>query len=185
MRMIQHRAFFALLPEETIADRARRLAIAEGLTPAARPHVSLVGFGEGPPSQRWIAKAAAAAGRVRRPPFLIELNTLSTFGKPTSKPHPVVLRGEDGVIGVSLLCEALLSELASEGLGGRSPYAPHLTIAWSDRFVAERHVRPMRWTAREFVLIHSLQGAGRHELLGRWPLAGEIADASKSPVGGD
>jgi 2'-5' RNA ligase len=185
VRAIQHRAFFALLPEDMIADRARRLAIAEGLTPAARPHVSLVGFGDGAPSQPWIDKAAAAAGRVHRPPFLIELNTLSTFGKPTSKPHPIVLRGEDGVIGVNLLCEALLSELAGEGLGGRPPYAPHLTIAWGDRVVAERHVQPMRWTAREFVLIHSLQGAGRHEVLGRWPLVGGIADASKSPVGGN
>jgi 2'-5' RNA ligase len=164
---ISHRVFFALQPDAPAAAEARRLAIELGLTPSPRPHVSLVGLGgdPGPPSRPWIDRVSAAASRVRAPAFLIELNTLSTFGA-----GAVVLRGEDGVIGIHLLCEVICAALAGEGLGGKPAAEPHLTIAWSRRLVPERRVAPVRWTARQLVLIDSHQGAGRHEVLATWPL---------------
>jgi 2'-5' RNA ligase len=165
---LSHALFFALQPDAAVAAEARRLARELGLTPNPRPHVSLVGLGGHlePPSRRWVDRVSAAASRVRAQAFLIELNTLSTFGA-----GAVVLRGQEGVIGIDMLADAICSALAAEGLGGKPPAEPHLTVAWSMRFVPERRVDPVRWMARQLVLIDSHQGAGRHEILGAWPLA--------------
>ena len=182
---VQHSIFFGLYPDGEVAEAARRLARDRRLKPVARPHLSLVGLGEDaePPPQRWIDLVAAAASRVRRTPFLIELNTITRFNGPRPGLSPIVLRGEDGVIGVSLLCDAVLSALSGEGLGGQPAHTPHLTVSWSDRPVPEQRIPPLRWVAREFVLIDSPRGAGRHEVLGRWPL--RTPDASNPVPGGN
>ncbi len=188
LRALRHAVYFALYPDDGVAEAARRLALEQGLKPVRRQHVSLVGLsggGDGPPQQGWIGRALDAGGGVRRPPFLIELNTLSTFNTTRNSLWPIVLRGEDGVIGLTMLSDALRAALAREGLGGWASQTPHLTISWSRRQIAERPVPPLRWTARELVLIHSLQGAGRHQVLGRWPLEGETADASDLVGGGN
>jgi RNA 2',3'-cyclic 3'-phosphodiesterase len=38
--------------------------------------------------------------------------------------------------------------------------------------VPKTFVEPISWTAREFVLLDSVLGEGRHEILGRWTLNG-------------
>jgi 2'-5' RNA ligase len=38
--------------------------------------------------------------------------------------------------------------------------------------VARRAIEPITWTVNEFVLVRSLVGQGRHEVLARWPLHG-------------
>jgi 2'-5' RNA ligase len=53
-----------------------------------------------------------------------------------------------------------------------SHYTPHMTLLYDPRYLAAREVTPVEWTAREFVLIHSLIGKARYEVLGRWPLNG-------------
>lgn len=166
--VVSHALFFALQPDAGATAEAQRLARGLGLTPNPRLHVSLVGLRTEPerPSRGRIEQILAAASRVRAPAFLIGMNTLSTFGA-----GAVVLRGDDGVIGIDLLCEAICAALAAEGLGGKPAAEPHLTITWSKRFITERRVAPVRWTARQLVLIDSHQGAGRPEILGAWPLA--------------
>jgi 2'-5' RNA ligase len=47
-----------------------------------------------------------------------------------------------------------------------------MTLLYDDRSVAEQAVETIGWTAREFVLVHSLLGQTRHIPLGRWPLRG-------------
>ena len=39
------------------------------------------------------------------------------------------------------------------------------------RMAPLEHVEPVRWTAVEFVLIDSVFGAARHDVLERWPLS--------------
>lgn len=182
-RSVRHAVFFGLYPDSRASDRASRLARTSGLTPAGRMHVTLVGLphGDAPPAEAWLAKVVSAGGRVRHPPFLIELTILGSFGRPGGDEQAVVLRGEDGVIGIHQLCEAILRQLKAEGLRGRPSGTPHLTVAHSRRFLPDQPVDPVRWTARELLLIHSFQGEGRHEILARWPLAG--ADASHPPSG--
>ncbi len=64
--------------------------------------------------------------------------------------------------------------LALEGTEAASrrerPYTPHVTLLYDAACVDETTVEPVRWTAREFVLVHSLIGQGKHVTLGRWPL---------------
>lgn len=165
---VNHALFFALQPDVAVAAEARRLALGLELPPSPRLHVSLVGLGSGSqrPPRGFIERLSQAAAQVRMPAFVIEMNTLSTFGA-----GAVVLRGEDGVIGIHMLVDAICAALAVEGLGGKPAAEPHLTIARSKRFVPERRIEPVRWTARQLVLIDSHQGAGRHEILGAWPLA--------------
>jgi len=39
-----------------------------------------------------------------------------------------------------------------------------------DALAARREIRPIRWLVRDFLLVRSHVGQGRHDHLGRWPL---------------
>lgn len=43
-------------------------------------------------------------------------------------------------------------------------------LLYDPQGIAEHAIEPIRWTAREFVLVHSLLGRSRHVPLGRWAL---------------
>jgi 2'-5' RNA ligase len=45
-----------------------------------------------------------------------------------------------------------------------------MTLLYADKFVDKQPVEPVRWTARDFVLIQSFVGQGRHQVMARWPL---------------
>jgi 2'-5' RNA ligase len=45
-----------------------------------------------------------------------------------------------------------------------------MTMSYSGRAVAEHAIEPIRWTAREFLLIDSHVGKTYHEVVGRWRL---------------
>jgi 2'-5' RNA ligase len=169
------KVFFALRPEAPAAQEARRLAerlrLAHGLKgqpiTAERLHVSLQSLGDAP-SDLTIAKACEAASAVGHRPFLVALNRVATFGG-----GALVLYGEEGVIGIDLLHKALHSALVVPGVTRGQPFAhePHMTLLWDRREVPEQLVEPIVWRVREFVLLRSLYGEGRHEVLARWPLA--------------
>ena len=104
------------------------------------------------------------------PPFEIAFDRLTSFsGKPGRL--PLVLRGGDGVAGVTALQQALGGALAKAGLGARQS-APHLTLLYDARRIDEQPIDPVRWTVREFVLVHSLLGQTTYIPLGKWPLRG-------------
>jgi len=49
-------------------------------------------------------------------------------------------------------------------------FAPHLSLAYGatpDRRIA---IPPINWLVEEYLLIRSIHGEGRHEVLDRWPL---------------
>jgi 2'-5' RNA ligase len=87
---------------------------------------------------------------------------------------PLVLLGDDGLVGVRALQQALDLAMAQIGLGHgvREHYTPHLTLLYDGCHVAARPIEPITWTAREFVLVRSLIGQSRHEVLARLPLRG-------------
>ncbi len=58
-------------------------------------------------------------------------------------------------------------------VGRREPIIkPHVTMLRDRRATPTEFITPVRWWVREFVLIDSLYGESRHEILGRWPLIG-------------
>jgi 2'-5' RNA ligase len=182
--------FFAIFPDggaaASIAQRASRVRHEHGLQGAPlrteRFHVSLLGVGEYPGlPQGIVAVASRAAMTIAAPPFDITLDRLVSFGgrRADRGTRPLVLCGGDGVAALMTFQQALGAAMAKAGLGrpkssskssSKSSFSPHVTLLYDDRDVPEQPIEPVGWTAREFVLVHSLIGRTRYVPLGRWPL---------------
>jgi 2'-5' RNA ligase len=81
-----------------------------------------------------------------------------------------VLGGSEGVEAVKAFWLRLGIELANIQAFRKSSFTPHMTLSYRGRTMAEHPIEPIRWTAREFVLINSHVGETYHEVVGRWPL---------------
>jgi 2'-5' RNA ligase len=176
-----HRVFFALQPDAEAAERIVRLGqdlrqrhgLTGALTPAPRLHLSLnfVGRFQGPPTRAVMEKAQGLADKVAAAPFVVTLNHVQTW---KGDAHPLVLLGDEGVFGVERLHTAIHKALASGTMAPRREPEmwPHVTLLRDKALVAREFVEPVSWTAREFVMLDSVFGEGRHEVLGRWALGG-------------
>lgn len=168
-----------MLPDDEAADRIVRLAadlrrrhgLKGAITPAARLHMSLnfVGTFRGPPTRSVMEKAASLAAKVASRSFAVTLNHVESW---KGDSHPLVLLGDDGVIGVQLLHAAIHKALVAGTMAPRREPEiwPHVSLLWDKAGPPKAFVDPINWTAREFVLLDSPYGEGRHEVLGRWPL---------------
>ncbi len=177
-----HNLFFALRPDQKaaghIAFQCDRQRLRHGLSgrPVGRDclHISLNPLGVGH-ERPWplIARASKAVSTIPTRPFVVALDRVVSFQNAVGR-RPLVLTGEDGVIGVCALYSAIHQALA-DALVVRRPepsVIPHVTMLRDRRATPEEFVTPVRWWVREFVLIDSLYGESRHEVLGRWPLIG-------------
>jgi 2'-5' RNA ligase len=178
----QHRYFFALQPPPLATDEIVRLTEAlrrrrRGLGAPmgrGRHHVSLVSLGvDDRPLDAWSRRAAAAVTAVRRPAFRLAFNRIAAFAGGGGK-RALVLRGDEGVLGVDLLRADIQAALCAAGLARRreQPFEAHLTLVRGPDDAPETFIAPISWVAREFVLIHSYVGEGRYEIAGRFPLTG-------------
>jgi 2'-5' RNA ligase len=179
--------FFATLPEASTARRMvnfaatqrRRLGLSGKLRRRETLHITLLGLGAYdafPPET--IERVKRAASAVRLPHFRVGLDRMMSFE--SRKAHPLVLSGEDGVLGLGALHAALGTALAGEGfkLTGLSDYKPHATLLYDRKPVAETLLdEPFGWIVKNFVLIHSHYGESRYDQLGNWPLLGPGAAA--------
>ena len=179
--MPEHKVFLALQPDVAAAQQIAGLTAearrSHGLSgkpiSAERLHISLnfVGDFRGPPPRAVIDKTKKVVGGLTGGrPFLITLNRMESWN---GDPHPLVLTGEEGVIGVEELHADLHKALAAAGMAPRRPLqiTPHITLLYDRREAPAVFVEPVTWKAREFVLLDTVVGEGRHEVLGRWPLA--------------
>jgi 2'-5' RNA ligase len=177
----RHKIFFALRPPPAAGDELHRLAQREharrGMTgrpmPPERLHASLNGLGRHPePPRRLIAGAMEACGTIHVRPFVVSFNRLGSWGRGDGA-LAFVLRGDDGVAGVHALHDAIHRVLVEAGLVHPRPrdFEPHLTLLRDRTVVPEAFIEPVSWQVGEFVLLDSIHGEGRHELLGCWTLA--------------
>jgi 2'-5' RNA ligase len=178
----KHVLYFALQPPVETAERVGELL--DGLrgrhrltakpTPPERLHVSLnnVGDFKRPPGPV-IDKALEAAANVSARRFVVEFNRMGTWS-PGDGERPIVLWGDEGVIGVSALYSTIHRALVRPGMVTRreKEISPHMTLLRDRTEMPETFIEPVRWRVDEFVLIHSIHGEGRHEVLGRFPLSG-------------
>jgi 2'-5' RNA ligase len=174
--------FFAILPDISAAARiaqlARHLRGELGLKgePFAleRLHISLhyLGDYEGIPPGI-VAAAHEAAATVAMPRFDIAFNRAMSFSGKVGN-LPFVLCGDDGGAGLMMLHQRLGTAIRNAGLWRwvKPHYTPHMTLLYDADRVIGRAVETVRWTAREFVLVHSLHGRNRYVVLARWPLSG-------------
>jgi 2'-5' RNA ligase len=176
----EHRVFFALQPDAQAGQRIERLAAdlrqRHGLkgqpVPASRLYLSLnfVGTFRGPPTRAVMEKAKGLADKVAQHAFAVTLNQVEGWNSET-----LVLLGDEGVIGVELLHSAIHKALVIGAMAPRREpqISPHLSLLPDGAQVRRTFVEPIGWMAREFVLLDSVFGEGRHEVLGRWPLAAD------------
>ncbi|MDB5476173.1 MAG: putative 2h phosphoesterase (2-5 rna ligase) protein [Phenylobacterium sp.] len=176
-----HRLYFALRPDAAAATRiatirdglVRRLGASAKAVDAARWHVSLnfVAAGADAPPAALVARAAALARQPAMPPFAVAFDRVVSW-KGRVGHRPLVLTGDDGLIGVEMLSQRIHRALAAGGLGPprERDFVPHLTLFWGDHDLAEQPIEPVRWTVREFALLRTAPGG--QQVLGRWPLTG-------------
>jgi len=175
----KHVVYLALRPPPEAAAEAlarldahplRRRLTARPTAPA-RLHVSLnpIGDFKRPPTPIF-DKVLKAVGQVDHPSFDVAFNRLGTWGR--ADPPPVVLWGDEGVIGVQSLFSAIHKALWRVDMAPRREpeIAPHMTLAYDRVPVPETFVEPVRWTAAEFVLIHAVHGERRFDVVGQVPL---------------
>lgn len=179
----EHRLFFALKPDPAAS------AMAESIFDALRAshelqskflgaeflHVTLSHVIDSPEfPQATVDDAIKVATAIQMPPFEIVFDRGMSFRKPKGR-QPLVLCAAPDDSGVLLLERRISAALAMGGVGGRivkSGFTPHMTIGYDDRRIPEFPlIQEMRWTAREFVLVHSLLGRNKHEELGKWQLS--------------
>jgi 2'-5' RNA ligase len=177
------RLFFALLPDAAAIARIEKLVrdlqsdfgLKGKPLGAKRFHVTLHVVGDFAhfPQELADASVRVAQAVAAMPSFKLGFYRVGSFSR-KARNMPLVLLGEDGLVTVEALQHALSLAMAQIGLGhgGREHYTPHLTLLYDDRHVAVRPIEPITWTAREFVLVRSLIGQSRHEVLARLPLRG-------------
>ena len=177
------RLFFALFPDaptaEAIARFAQTACEEHGLVgrpvKASRLHVTLHHLGDYAGLPEAVVRAGReAAGQMQSTSaFHLSFDRLMSFHGSNGK-RTLVLRGADddaalrqfhGKLGAAMARTPGLSHLVEK------QFTPHVTLHYGWRPVDEQAVAPFRWTAGEFVLIHSLLDRSTHIPLGRWPLA--------------
>lgn len=178
----KHVVYLALQPPPEAAAQALARLDASGQRRriSARPvapdrlHVSLfrVGDFKHPPTPVF-AKVMEAVGAVAARPFVVEFNRLGGW-RAGDPPWPVVLWGDEGVIGVSALYSAIHRAMRRIDMAPRREpeIVPHMTLVYDKAEVPETRIEPVRWTVDEFVLIHAVHGEGRHDVVGRVALNG-------------
>ena len=177
------RLFFAVRPDARTAQRLEALAQAlrhhHGLRGkslgAERFHVTLhlIGDFAGGVPQELALRALDAARPVSMStlPFVAGFDAVASFTR-KRRNMPLVLLGEDGVQGLIGLQQLLLPALAAAGLAGRPEptFTPHLTLLYDDMPLPRQSIEPLIWRVDEMMLVRSLLGRGRHEVLARLPL---------------
>ena len=175
----RHHLFFAIVPDPDTALRiegsAQRLRVEYGLKgkllPTKNFHVTLHSIGIHDRFFESVASwAQATASTISMPAFDVVLDHVGSF-KRAARDRPAVLLGSDGVAALKEFRGVLGTTLARAGFNIKSSsFTPHLTLLYDKQEVAERTIEPVRWTAREFVLVDSRVGRTQHVQLARWPL---------------
>jgi 2'-5' RNA ligase len=161
-------------PVDSLIDEVRT---GSGLTapsiPIERRQVTIHHLGNFPELWPQVVDLAREAGdTIAMPQFVAAFDRIASF-RGAHGNNPLVLLGDDGVIGLRIL-HRLLGEALGRTLAGRWQskrfFTPHITLLYDRERIGERPIEPVCWTVREFVLVNSLVGLGRHDVLARWPL---------------
>jgi RNA 2',3'-cyclic 3'-phosphodiesterase len=183
--------FFSVFPDSQAAARigrlARHLRREHGLNglpfSPARFHCTLCGVDDrNAPWQSIVAKVREAAATIEAAPFRVSFNGVMSF---SSKEHkcPLVLVGDEGVIGLMMLYSSLRNAMHKTGLRPEtSNFTPHVTMLYDARRIGEQSVEPISWAVNEIVLVLSFTGQTKYHWLGRWQLRGSSLDRRGNPV---
>ncbi|MCW1915527.1 2'-5' RNA ligase family protein [Luteolibacter sp. GHJ8] len=176
--------FVAVFPGAEDAKRLSNLGIGlkdllgvQGkLLPEDHLHVTLYHVGTYrdalPDAHVAAAKRACHAAAALSHPFDLSLNQAFTYRG--ARALPFVLRNTNKDTALHTFQEALVIEFAKQGfrVGKNSSFDPHVTLAYAKEPVPEVSIDPIGWMVNELVLIRSMVGQTKYQILGRWSLAG-------------
>ncbi len=112
-----------------------------------------------------VEQVKARAASVVMPSFKVAFDRAGSF-----RNGAFVLRGDDGMMGLEVLHQRLSDAFDGRPAAAR-PFSPHITLLRDREHVDEHSVRPIEWTVREVVLVHSRPAKGAHRHLARLSLA--------------
>jgi len=170
MPTLFHRLFFAVQPDMVTARQTHAFVepFAEGaaMLPPERLHMTLAITPDYPDFPRHAADTLRTIGdTILGEPFDVQLDRL------VASRTSVALRPARRVGELSALAALLDRAMTSAGLcRPEYRFSPHQTAFYRQGEPWHRAVTGFVWHVREFVLIHSEYGRGRHHVLGRWPL---------------
>ncbi|MGE4410203.1 MAG: 2'-5' RNA ligase family protein [Sphingobium sp.] len=165
------RFFFAIRPDaETAAAINAFVAreVPEGRRlPLAHQHVTLAlteDFADYPAGV--VERLVLAGEEVKAASFEMRLTCLS------ASRHSVALCLERLEPSLIALQRAIAAAMTRQGVAMREGWRfnPHQTLCYRKGEAFTRMVEGFTWHVREFVLVRSLVGLSRHELVGCWPL---------------
>ncbi|WP_158554691.1 2'-5' RNA ligase family protein [Methylovirgula sp. 4M-Z18] len=176
------RLFFAILLDAVTAHQVNRaghrFVTAKGLAgrlhEPERLHISLHHVADLPRLRsKPIYAAGLAAAAVSQRPFEVTLNVIKSFGGIPRRglrrlQYPLILPAESASL--ASFQARLGTAMVGTGLRASGHVVPHITLLYGDAPVAAEAIEPISFTVRDFVLVHSLRGLSRYELIGRWPL---------------
>jgi 2'-5' RNA ligase len=176
---LYHRILFFVPPPPLLAhriassarDERRVHALMGKPLPPERLHVTAIHLGDysdypaGP-----IARATRAAETVTFGPFEMAFDRVGSFT--AGDKRPLVLTCGTGLADFHAFRSRLRMALRAAGLTDRlrPKITPHMTLLYDRRAVPEHSIDPIKWVARDFVLVDSLVGMTQHVELGRWSL---------------
>ncbi|WP_439498539.1 2'-5' RNA ligase family protein [Bosea sp. (in: a-proteobacteria)] len=172
--------FFALMPHQAAAYGIRqitdRLRAEMHLPGSPRPielfHVSLSGIEANErPLGALIAAARRAGDMVDSVSFPVSLDSVMSFV--VRGQHVLVLACGEDLPKIAALHRKIDLSLKMAGLtpGRPAGATPHVTTLYGGEPVPRIGLdQPIRWTARDFVLVQSFVGKSHYVIQGRWPL---------------
>jgi 2'-5' RNA ligase len=190
-RPVAVKLFFSVFPDVKAAARighlARRLRRNHGLKglpfSPARFHCTLCSVDDRNAAWRSsVAKAREAAATIEAAPFRVSFNGVMSFSRKEHN-YPLVLVGDEGVIGLMSLYSSLRNAMRKAGLRREtSSFTPHVTMLYDIRRIGEQTVEPIYWTVNEIVLVLSLTGQTKYHWLGRWQLRGSSLGSERKLI---
>jgi 2'-5' RNA ligase len=181
---IRDRLFFALQPPAELFPLIQRIdeyfrrefGLKGALFTPQRLHVSLCGVQprEGV-SEELINSFREIGASMAMSPFDVVFDRAVSFARNGEK-RAFVLRAGGDLVALIDFYQAMDAAMMCAGLHGRNSFLPHMTLLYDARVVVEHEVETVRWTARDFVLLHSMPKKGQRQAsyieLGRWPSRG-------------
>lgn len=174
------RLFFALYPDAATARQIvemagtlrERLGLGARLQEPERLHITLHHLGDhaGMPAPI-VAAGRRAAMSLAAAPFDVRFDWAESFAGRVRN-RPFVLRGEAGLDAVAAFQRKLGLAMAKAGLARwvEPRFTPHVTLLYDHQVLPAQEIAPVQWRVQSFVLVRSLLGQHRHEVLGRWTL---------------
>lgn len=175
--------FFIRLPP-WIAHRAARLLQELALPrcswrgdamPGERLHITVEKLGRflGHIPNHVLDQAIAAGCNLTAQPFGIHLDLVQGIRGRDGKGMAQLKGRGAGLRGVCDFERSLAQAMRRQGCLEtqiRRSFDPHVTLHYSHESFDRRIITPLAWQVTEFMLVDSLYGLGKHEVLGCWPL---------------